>query len=82
MKKINRFLNNFMGAVTGIFVGQSAYILWRYRTHPELYAMQSEPWYTGILVHGAVTLVELTICFLLKLGLKYYDRKRNKQSGF
>ena len=81
MKKINNFLNNFMGAFTGIFIGRSIYVIWNYKTRPELYAMQSAPWYTSILVDGVMTLVVLMICLLLKLGLKYYKNKKSIQES-
>ena len=79
MKKINKFLNNFMGAFTGVFIGRSAYVIWNYKMHPQRYAMQSAPWYTGILVNGVITLVVLMICFLLRLGLKYYKKRADSQ---
>ena len=79
MKKINKFLNNFMGAFTGVFIGHSIYVIWNYKMRPELYAMQSAPWYTSILVDGVMTLAVLLLCLLLKLGLKYCEKKRNQQ---
>lgn len=30
-----------------VFVGHSAYIIYDYKAHPGLYAMQSVPWYTS-----------------------------------
>ena len=35
-----------------------------YKTHPDLYATYSAPWYTGILVHGAAAAIVIIICLL------------------
>jgi len=76
MKKWNQILNNIMGTFTGVYLGHSAYTFWSYKTHPEFYAMHSAPWYTSILVYGVGTLVVLAVCGLIKLILKYYEKKR------
>lgn len=68
--KWNSLLNSTMGAFIGVFFGLSGNVVWEYKTHPELYAMQSAPWYTSILVYGAVTLAVLVICMVLKLVIK------------
>ncbi|MBQ7001436.1 MAG: hypothetical protein IJN67_10400 [Oscillospiraceae bacterium] len=81
MKKLNQILNSIMGAFTGVFIGRSIFVLWNHKMRPELYAMQSAPWYTGILVDGVMTLVVLGSCFLLKLGLKYYKKKTEEHTG-
>ena len=73
MKRLLQLLNIVMGAFVGVLIGRSAYTCWRYTTHPEYYAMQSAPWYTGILLEGAFTLAVLAVCLLIKFILK----KRN-----
>ena len=78
MKSFNLFLNSTMGAFIGVFVGLSGNVVWQYKTHPELYAMQSAPWYTSILVYGAVTLAVLVICMVLKLIIKCRKKTRNE----
>ncbi|WP_335342156.1 hypothetical protein [Pseudoflavonifractor phocaeensis] len=45
-------------------------MVWDYHTHPVLYAVQSAPWYTGILVYGAFTLAVLLVCLVLKAVIK------------
>ena len=47
-KRINNFLNALIGISFGILVGHSVYIIYDYKAHPGLYAMQSAPWYTSI----------------------------------
>lgn len=70
LRKINNALNIVIGSFTGVFVGHGIYVLWDYKTHPDLYAMQSAPWYTGILVHGAVTVVILAMAIIVKLIIR------------
>ena len=76
MKKANHIVNIIMGSLMGAFVGRSLCIVWRFKTHPELYAMQSAPWYTSILVHGAFTFVILLICFVIKAVIKHKQKKK------
>ena len=73
MKKLNMFLNTFMVALLGAFVGHGIYVVWNFKTHPEQYAAQPAPWYTSILFYGAFTLIVLLVCFVIKATIK---RKR------
>ena len=66
MKKLNHILSIVMGSVIGAFVGKSLFIAWNFKTHPELYAMQSAPWYTSLVVDGAFTLLVVLICMVIK----------------
>lgn len=54
----------------GVFVGHGLYIVWDYNTHPGLYAMQSAPWYTSILVYGVYAAVVLLLGIVLKLMIR------------
>ena len=47
MKKLNHALNIIIGAFVGLFIGYAIYVVWDYNAHPQLYAAQSAPWYTG-----------------------------------
>ena len=76
MKKLNHILNVIMGAFVGVLIGHGIYVVWNYKTNPELYAMQSAPWYTSILVYGAFTVVVLLVCFVVKAIIKY--KQKNK----
>ena len=41
-----------------------------YRTHPLAYVAQSAPWYTGVLLHAAVTAILAVPCAALLLWVK------------
>lgn len=77
MNRLNTILNIIMGAFVGVFIGQGVYVVWNFKTRPELYAMQSAPWYISILVYGALTLVVLLIYIAIKAIIKYKQKKTN-----
>ena len=52
MKKLNHILNIIIGAFVGVFIGHGIYVYWDFKTHPDLYAVRSAPWYTSILVYA------------------------------
>ena len=64
-----------MGAFVGVFIGRGIHVFWNLKARPELYAMQSAPWYTSILEYGAVTLVVLLICVVIKAIIKHEHKK-------
>ena len=68
-KKINQILNIIMGSFIGIFIGSGLYKYWHFRKYPYLYAVQSAPWYTGILINGLLVLVLLAVCMIVKVIL-------------
>lgn len=70
LKKLDQILNIIIGSSLGVFIGHGIYVLWHYKTHPGLYAMQSAPWYTSIVVYGIATLVVLAAAVIVKLVLR------------
>ena len=66
-----------MGTFIGVFIGHGIYVVWNLKFHPQLYAMQSAPWYISILVYGIFTVILLVICMLLKIIVKIYMKKKN-----
>ena len=70
LKKINGILNIVIGSVIGVFIGHGIYIFWDYKTHPDLYAVQSAPWYTSISVYGIFTIIVLIVAILIKLMIR------------
>lgn len=75
MKKLNAILNTIICTVIGVFIGHDVYIIQDFKKHPGLYEMKSAPWYTSILMYGAVTVVVLIICIVIKAVLKYKSKK-------
>lgn len=75
MRKINAVLNTVMGCTAGVFLGYGCYTVWDYHTRPELYRMQSVPWYTGILLYGAVAAAILLGGAALKLVIRKCGKK-------
>lgn len=70
LKKINHILNIIIESFIGVFIGHGIYVFWDYKTHPDLYAMQSAPWYTSILVYGLFTIVVLIASIIIKLIIR------------
>ena len=70
LKKLNYILNIVAGSFIGVFTGCGIYTFWDYRTRPGLYAMQSAPWYTGILMDGIVILILLAVLIIVKLIIR------------
>lgn len=71
MKKWNRNLNLLM--ITSVSVTIVRFIVDYVDLiilRPEVYAMRSAPWYVGGLVYGAVTLVVLLVCLVIKAIIK------------
>ncbi|NCE65414.1 hypothetical protein D1159_12705 [Pseudoflavonifractor sp. 524-17] len=68
--KVNHVLNTIIGSVVGVFIGHGIYIFWDYKTHPDLYAMQSAPWYTSIFVYGIFTMIVLIAAVFIKLMIR------------
>ena len=56
MKKLDQFLHTLFWAALGVFAGIALYEYIDFRTRPGLYAMQSAPWYVGLLMPGIVCL--------------------------
>ena len=67
LKKLNYILNILIGSFIGVFAGHGIFVFWDYKSRPDLYAMQSSPWYTSILVHGIFTIVILIAAIIIKL---------------
>lgn len=70
MKKVYDFLGLLIGVCIGVFLGHVIFTFWDHHTFPELYAMQSAPWYTSILVRGLFTVITVTALLLIRLALR------------
>ena len=67
LRKLNCFFNIVIGSVIGVFIGFGIYKFWHFKTYPNLYAMQSAPWYTELLLDGVLVTVFVIVCITLKL---------------
>lgn len=76
LKKCNGILNILISLIIGVFMGYVIDVFWAYKTHPELYAVQSAPWYTGVFVYGIVMVILLSAAIMIKLIIW---RKLNRQ---
>ena len=67
MKKFNRIINAIMITSVGLTIYRAvADYVYLIILRPDLYAITSFPWYTNSLLYGAVTLVVLLVCFIIK----------------
>ena len=67
LRKLNCCLNIVIGSFIGVFIGFGIYKFWHFKIYPNLYAMQSAPWYTELLLDGALVAVLVVVCIILKL---------------
>ena len=51
-----------IGAFIGVLIGSGIWRYWDYKKHPGIYALNSTPWYTGLILNGIVTLVIVIVC--------------------
>ena len=70
LRKLNCFFNIVIGSVIGVFIGFGIYKFWHFKTYPNLYAIQSAPWYTELLLDGALMAVVVVVCIILKLIIR------------
>ena len=55
------------GTFIGVFIGFGIYKSWHFKTYPNLYVMQSAPWYTELLLDGVLVTAVVVVCIILKL---------------
>ena len=48
-----------------ILIGSCIYQYTDYKQHPEIYMLNSAPWYTGLLIQGAFTLLIIIVCVVV-----------------
>lgn len=76
LRRFNSLLNVVIYSFIGVFIGHAIYVYWEYRKYPGLYAMQSAPWYTSIIVYGlgaaVVSLISVVLKCIIKKKLKSY----------
>ena len=66
--KVRKAATIIAGVLTGIYSGWGIYdYLYLTKLHPEVYALQSAPWYTGILVRGLVMIPLVLACVIVRI---------------
>jgi len=72
VKRLYEILRTLLGSFIGVFIGTSIYKFWDYMDKPELYAMQSAPWYLSIELNAVFTLV---IAVILLVAMWFVRKK-------
>lgn len=74
MKRIYNVLWITIWSCIGVWIGYSGYEYYDYKKYPDLYAMQSSPWYLKIEILGIfmaiVVLALLILMWILKKNMK------------
>ena len=69
-KRINAFLNCVIGAFAGVFIAESIFTYWDFKTHPKIYEVTSAPWYTSIILFGTITLAIILVALIVKFIIR------------
>ena len=69
-KRINTFLNCVIGAFVGVFIAESIFTYWDFKTHPKIYEVTSAPWYTSIILFGIITLAIIIVALIVKFIIR------------
>ena len=75
--KINSMLSGVILALAAGYLGCSLYTVYDYHAHPHAYAFHSAPWYTGILLNGALT-AGIILLFAIAKGISVYFINRSR----
>ena len=71
-EKISFYFRLFAGCVFGVFLGNCIYRFYDFKTHPDLYVMQSAPWYTSLIPSGVIAIGLI----ILSLGISAILKKK------
>lgn len=69
-KKLCQILNIILWSSVGVFIGGSIYKFYDYKTHPDIYAIQSAPWYLGIEIQAVFTAIIVVVIFAIMRIIK------------
>lgn len=70
--KAQHFFAIAMGAFCGVFLGYCLWTVWDHIARPELYALNSAPWWVGIVLYG----IGCALCELVPLAGWLFARSR------
>ncbi|NLY72861.1 MAG: hypothetical protein GX079_04130 [Tissierellia bacterium] len=76
-RRLLGLMDNIMGVAMGIFLVSSVLKFMDYRKNPEIYMVQSAPWYTSILINMTFSLVVI----LGAMAVKYLALKSINKEG-
>lgn len=77
MKRLYATLKLFLGCSIGVFLGRCIYLYFDFKVRPDLYAMQSAPWYVDLEIQGVITAVLAAVLLaVMWLVRKNIDKKR------
>ena len=65
LERLNTILNCVIGSFIGVFIGYSLYRYFNYINYPDLYEMQSAPWYTSIQIYGLYVSLIVIIAIII-----------------
>lgn len=68
---MNKFLTTIIWVFIGNFIGHTIFVCWDYHKSPDLYAMQSAPWYTSIITWGLISGIFLLSAIILKCIVRW-----------
>ncbi|MDC0828449.1 hypothetical protein, partial [Faecalitalea cylindroides] len=67
MKRLNQILDILIGCFIGAFLGSGVSRFLDFKSHPDLYAIQSAPWYASIISQGIIITIIVIILILIKV---------------
>lgn len=83
--RIRTVLRIAICTAVGCSIGRSLYVCWHYIKYPELYAMQSAPWYTPILLSGmlagVITLAASVAYVIIGIQMKKTESVKEDEHG-
>ena len=81
MKQLHKFLKIFIFLQLGSCCGRVLERYLNFVKHPDIYAFNSAPWYTGIVITVILTAITVSITTIAYFAVGHIIRKREKQAG-
>ena len=69
-RKLDTLMNCMIIGFAVGFLYECVYTVWDYKTHPEFYAVNSAPWYTTLVLFGAVVAAVIAAGVLVKFLIR------------
>ena len=78
LDRICMILRIAAAALAGAWAGYALWQWWDFSVRPGLYAMQSAPWYTGVLLCGAAAAVLVLVLLAAAWLLRRHQYRRGR----